>query len=197
VPPLVEVVRIGDNWQWSDFPELRAREFLKSTFIHRCFRSFWDIEDMYQRWDELHGEYVRDGAILQQQETAYSKKIAKQCDLGYLVLNDGTVHAVAYTQANVLHSETGSLIRWYAEKRFPSIPIACCATWNYSSSKGLVIVSLRDPAPGIDLSHLARNVKGCKTGGGHVAAAGFSFYGLESFHTIMQKYPPTTDRTIA
>lgn len=201
VPPLVEVVRIGDNWQWNDSPELYAREFLKSTFIHRCFRSFWDIEEVYQRWEELHEEYVRDGALLQQQETAYAKKIAKQCDLGYLVLNDGTVHAIAYTQANVLHSEAGSLIRWYAEKRFASqlrsetgsTPISCCATWNYASSKGMVIVSLRDPLPGVDLSYVARNVRGGKTGGGHVAAAGFSFSGIENFHTIIQKYAPATD----
>lgn len=197
IPPLVEVVRIGDNWQWNDYPELRAREFLKSTFTNRCFRSFFDIEEVYQRWDELHEEYVYAGAILQKQDTAHAKKIAKQCDLGYIVLNDGTVHAVAYTQANILHSEAGSLIRWYAEKRFASAltgPISCCATWSYASSKGLVLVSLRDPTDGVDLSHIARNVKGGKSGGGHVASAGFSFYGLENFHTVIRKYDPTTDQ---
>src|SRR3972149_6693272 len=190
IPPFVQVVRIGDTWQWNDFLELQAKFVLKALYVRRTFRSFEDIEDTFVHWSENFESYAKQGASLLDYENALVKSVAKQCDLGYIQTNDGTVYNVAYVPANCLHSEVGSNMKWYAEKRF-GIPIHFCATWKYISYKSIVSVSLRDPNPGINLAVVCRNVKGTDgRGGGHAAAAGFSFYGIENFHNFILKSVP-------
>lgn len=193
IPPFVEIVRIGDTWQWDDYPQLHARAVLKSLYIRRAFRSFHNIEQIFQTWDEKFDSYVQQGYSVSEYETSVIRQMAKQCDLGFVQTNDGTVYTVAYTQASVLHSEVGSSMKWYAQKRF-KMPIDFCATWKYASYKGLVSVSLRDPEEGINLAVVARNIKGTDgKGGGHAAAAGFAFYGLENFHNFILKSVPIVD----
>lgn len=189
-PPFVQIVRIGDTWQWQDYPELQARSVLKALHMRRTFRSFPDIEDTFQTWDQQFQSYIHKGKSVADYETALVKQIAKQCDLGFIQTNDGTVYTVAYTQASVLHSEVGAMIRYYAQKRF-KMPIDICATWKYASFKGLVSISLRDGIPGINLAEVARNIKdGNGKGGGHAPAAGFSFFGLENFHKYISRERP-------
>jgi hypothetical protein len=186
IPPLVQVVRIGDTWQWNDHPELQPKFVLQALFVRRAFRSFPDIEETYQNWDRNFHSWVEQGRIIYDYETALVKQAAKQCDIGYIQTNDNTVYTVAYTQGNLLVSEIGANMRWYAEKRFKT-KIDFCAIWKYSSRRDLVIVSLRDPASGIKLGHVAREIKGTTgNGGGHVEAAGFSFQGLERFREFIQ-----------
>jgi oligoribonuclease NrnB/cAMP/cGMP phosphodiesterase (DHH superfamily) len=193
IHPFVQVIRIGDTWQWNDYPELEARSVLKSLHMKRTFRSFSSIEDTCSTWDANRRSYAENGRVLAEYETAMVKRIAKQCDLGFIQTADGTVYNVAYTQANILHSEVGSMIKWYAQKRF-KMPIHMCATWKYVSYKGLVSVSLRDGDPGVNLSSVARNIKGGNgKGGGHAEAAGFSFFGLENFHNFILKSIPVQE----
>lgn len=196
IPPLVQVVRIGDTWQWDDYPELQARYVLKALYMRRAFRSFADIEEVYQTWDQQFNTYVSQGRSVLDYEKSLVRQAAKQCDLGFIQTNDGTVYTVAYTQASILHSEIGSAMKWYASKRF-RIPIHFCVSWKYASFKSLVSVSLRDPDPGINLAHIARNIKGGDgKGGGHAEAAGFSFYGIENFHKFVLKSVPVEVSTL-
>lgn len=188
--PFVEIVRIGDTWQWNDYPELQAKFVLEALYMKRAFRSFNDIENTFIQWNENFQSYVQIGSIYYESKLSLAKQIAKQCDLGFIELNDGTIYTVAYTQANILHSEVGSLIRYYAEKRF-EIPIDLCVTWKYISYKGLVSVSLRDGREGLNLSFIARNIKNTNgKGGGHTGAAGFIFYGIENFHNFILREKP-------
>ena len=191
-PPFIETVRIGDTWQWHEYPELKAREVLKSLHVYKVFRSFVDIENAFEYWDENFQSHAEEGMIITDYETALVKQMAKQCDIGYLQTNDGHVYTLAYTQANILHSEVGASMKWYAQKRF-KVPIHFCATWKYVSHKGVVSVSLRDPGDNINLATIARSVKGTDgKGGGHASASGFVFYGLENFHNYISKTPPIT-----
>lgn len=190
IPPFVQVVRIGDTWQWHEYPELNARFILKALHVRRAFRSFPDIEGTFIHWNENFQAHVQKGRALLEYETAIVKQVAKQCDLGFIQTNDGTVYTVAYTQCNVLHSEVGSTMKWYAQQRF-NVPIHFCVTWKYVSYKELVSVSLRDGEPGINLATIARNIKGGDgKGGGHAEAAGFAFYGIENFHKFILKSNP-------
>lgn len=196
IPPFVQVVRIGDTWQWNDYPELKARYVLKSLFLRRAFRSFPDIEGTYLHWDANFKSHVEKGRAVLEFETAIIKQIAKQCDLAFIQTEDGTVYNVAYTQCNTLISEVGSAMKWYAQKRF-NVPIHFCATWKYVSYKDLVSVSLRDGEPGINLATIARTIKGSNgKGGGHDAAAGFSFAGIENLHKFFHKVNPVVNNEV-
>ena len=185
IPPFVQIIRIGDNWQWNDHRELHAKAVLASLYMSRSFRSFQSIERTFITWDSNFDNYVQKGRGLLEYERTTARNVAKHSDIGFIQTNDGVVYNIAYTQANVLHSEIGASIRWYAEKRF-NIPIHFCATWKYASFRGIVSVSLRDAVPGINLATIAREVKGCEgRGGGHAAAAAFSFRDIKNFHDII------------
>lgn len=191
IPPFVQVVRIGDTWMWKEYPELHAKSVLTSLYMNRAFRSFPEIENTFLTWDSKFDSYVQNGYAVLKYERSIVSQMAKSCDLGFIQTKDGTVYNVAYTQASVLHSDVGSSMRWYAEKRF-KVPIHFCATWKYASYKRLVSVSLRDPQPGLNLSTIARNVQGSDgKGGGHPEASGFSFYDIENFHNYILKSSPS------
>jgi hypothetical protein len=195
IPNFVHIVRIGDTWQWHEYPTLHARFVLRALHIRRAFRSFPDIEATFIHWDENFATNVQKGRAVLESETALIKQIAKQCDIGFIQTNDGRVYTVAYTQCNILHSEVGSSMKWYAQKRF-KIPIHFCATWKYVSYKGLICVSMRDGEQGINLASIAREIKGCNgKGGGHAEAAAFSFYGLEKFHDFIMKSSPISQHS--
>ncbi|CAH6420011.1 Hypothetical protein HVR_LOCUS1060 [uncultured virus] len=194
IPPFVQVIRIGDTWQWDEYPELHAKAVLTALYMKRAMRSFSEIEETFQTWDKYFPEYVQKGKTALEYERSITRQMAKQCDLGFIQTHDGIVYNVAYTQASALHSEVGSSIRYYAEKRF-KVPIHFCCTWKYASFKKLVSVSLRDSMEGLNLARIARTVKGSNgKGGGHVAAAGFSFYGIENFHKFILISAPVASR---
>lgn len=189
MPPLVQVIRIADTWSWTDNPELFPRYIMKALYLKRSFRSFVEIEDTYLNWDRNFENYVSIGKTASEMEKSYIKKISKQTNVAHVETKDGKVYNVAYTDAPILHSEVGATMRWYAQKRF-NIPIHFTATWKYASHKGLVSVSLRDPLPNINLATISRSINSKSSiingGGGHVAAAGFSFYGIENLHEIFK-----------
>lgn len=191
IPPFVQIVRIGDTWMWNDYPDLHSKAVLTSLFMERAFKSFPDIERIFNNWDENFKSYVDKGYAVLEYEKSIVRQIAKQCDLGYIQTKDGTIYTVAYTQANVLHSDVGVSMRWYAEKRF-KVPIHFCATWRYVSYKDIISVSLRSPQQGLNLATIARNINGCDgKGGGHPEAAGFSFIGYKNLHKFILKSPPS------
>jgi len=193
IPQFLDIVRIGDNWQWDDNPG--AKYILKSLYIQRTFRSFTDIENTFINWNLNVKLYEQDGKAITEYEKSLIKRISKHCDIGFLQTNDGKIYTIAYIQANVLHSEVGANIKWYAERRF-KIPIDFCATWKYVSHKEIVSVSLRDPNPNINLYEIAKNIKGANgKGGGHTSSASFTFIGIENLHSIILKTKPETIST--
>ena len=195
IPPFVQVVRIGDTWSWNDHPDLHSKAVLTSLNMSRSFRSFPEIEGTFSTWPDRFSTYVQKGYSVLEYEKSIVTQMAKHCDLGYIQTSDGTVYNVAYTQASVLHSDVGSSIRSYAEKIFDT-PIHFCATWKFIPRKSLILVSLRDPKSGLNLSTIARNVKnGDGKGGGHPEAAGFSFRDIENFHNFILKSPPQSDQS--
>jgi hypothetical protein len=116
--------------------------------------------------------------------------MAKKCHIGFIHTDDDKVYTVAYTQSNILHSQIGISMRYYAEERFKR-PIHFCATWKYIPDKECVSVSLRDPIPGINLASIARSIKGTYgKGGGHTDAASFTFFGIDNFHKFIHKEMP-------
>jgi hypothetical protein len=126
LPPFVQVVRIGDTWQWNEYPELKARFVLKALHIRRAFRSFPDIEATFIHWDENFESNAEKGRAVMEFESALIKQGAKKCDLGFIQTNDGTVYNVAYTQADLLYSEIGAAMKWYAQQRFKNThPFLC------------------------------------------------------------------------
>ncbi len=189
VPPLVRIVQMGDTWTWNSNPHLEARAVLKALFVKRSFRSFADLEETFRTWDTKFESYVDTGKLLLSYETSLVRKTAKKCNIGYIQTSDGTWYTVAYIQSNLLHSEIGASMRWFAEKRF-GIPIHFCVTWNYVSYNKLVSVSLRDPVHHLNLSEIAQSIpKTFGRGGGHLDAASFMFEGLENFHKFIRPTP--------
>jgi len=192
VPDLVEIVRIGDTW---DFEEtniaqtaLKARHVLKALKIEKAFRSFDIIEETYMTWKTKFPKYVEMGKIANKYENNLIAKAAKKVALGYIVVKDGTIYNVAYTAANILHSEIGAALRYYAEQRFDPIKIDFCATWKYVPHEEIVSVSLRSPSLNIDLAEIAKNIENTDAkGGGHYDAASFTFKGIENFHLFFKR----------
>jgi hypothetical protein len=189
IPPLVQVVRIGDTWQWNDYPELHARHVLKALSAQRTFRSLQHIEGTFLHWDQNFKSYVEKGHAVSEYETSLVERIAEQCDLGFIETNDGKQYQIAYVQCNVFISEVGAAMKVPAQKRF-KVPIDFCATWKYIPHKDLVTVSLRDGGSDINLATIARTIKGSDgKGGGHDKAAGFCFTGIHNFHKFILKNP--------
>jgi hypothetical protein len=187
--PLVEIVRIGDTWQWSDRPDLHPRAVLRALDLKRTFRSFIDLEHTAATWISDFPVHIQIGQALLSAQKGLIRRAAKRCDLGRIQTRDGCLYTVAYTQATILHSEIGDAIRPYAESRF-KVPIDLCATWKYVSAKQLISVSLRSGAPGINLASIAQNiVGGTGKGGGHAHAASFTIVGLNNFHQFIQPIP--------
>lgn len=193
LPRFVQIVRIGDTWQFDseDNRKLHAKEVLRTMHQEGTFTSFPGIENGFALFDDNFTKYVNRGSTLLDFDHQIIKTICKQCDLGVLTMNDGTKYTIAYAQCNVMHSEVGAGMRFYAGKRFPGVKIDLCATWKYVSHRNVVSVSLRDSGPGIILSEVARNVADSDgEGGGHDTASSFKFEGLENFHKFIQRYTP-------
>jgi hypothetical protein len=190
VPLLVDIVRVGDTWQFDNPSDshLHAKEILRTMHFKGTFNSFPSIEEEFFALKDNFWEYAEQGITLLQHDRQIVKLICRQCDLGILKTNDGTTYTIAYVQCNIMHSEVGASMRFYAEKRFPSVKIDFCATWKYASHRNIISVSLRDAKPGIELSTVARNVAGANgLGGGHDTSASFMFEGLENFHKFIQR----------
>ena len=189
IPSFIDIVRIGDNWDWEDNKD--AKYILKYLNLKRSFKSFQHIDKIFNTWDKKYNDYVSEGKIILEHENAIINKISKQCSLGYMQTCNGEVYTIAYVQANTLHSEIGSVIKKYAEKRF-NTKIDFCATWKYVPYKNLISVSLRNDDYSINLSEVAKNIKGINPddSGGHVNSSAFYFEGLENFHNYILKSNP-------
>lgn len=189
IPLFIEIVRIGDNWQFNENPNIPAKEVLRTMHSDNTFTSFPAIEQGFELLQLNYLEYVNRGSLLLQYDRQIVKTICKQCDIGSLVLNDGTKYTIAHIQCNVMHSEVGAAMKFYAKKRFPNVKIDLCATWKYVSHRNIVSVSLRDGDEGIDLNIVAREVAGTdKRGGGHDRSAAFTFEGIENFRRYIRYY---------
>lgn len=214
-PDMVEIVRIGDTWDFDDRPDLKPRNVLKALKMDKVFKSFKKIEETYLNWNDKFAKYKEIGTIVNKYENNLITKAAKKVALCYMKTKDGTYYNVAYTAANILHSEIGASLRFYAEERFYPTKIDFCATWKYVPHEEVIIVSLRSPATKkeqsqsdnqetinlqsksrddreiknyIDLSEIARNIEGTDgKGGGHYDASSFTFKEIEKFHYYFKK----------
>ena len=190
VPDMLEVVRIRDTWQWEDRADLYPREISKALIYRRVFNSFPHIESTYNNWDNKRvNQYKSQGALLLQQDTVLAEKMARDNEIGYITTTTGQVYTVGYTQASVLRSEVADLIRELAEDMH-HVQIDFAATWKYTPNKSAVSVSIRDPRYGLNLGRIAETVCGASSGGGHVEAASFAFYGIENFHKVISREKP-------
>lgn len=190
LPPFIQVVRIDDTWSWEDCPELNAKQVITTLKFNRQFRTFNHIEQIFLNWDANFSDWSKKGNDIIEVETANAEWMAKACDLGYIKTNDGKVYTVAYALAPILISETGSLMKKFAEKRFKR-KIDFCVTWKYLSYKNLVLCSARSPAENLNLGLIVSDIQGNgERGGGHAEAAGFNFDGLENFHKFIMKTDP-------
>ena len=189
LPRFVQIVCVDDTWQFDENPHLHAKEVMRAMHDDNVFTSFPGIEECFNAFQSNYLNYVNRGSILLSHDQRIIKIICRQCDLGTLVMNDGTKYTIAYTQCNVMHSEVGAAMKYYAKKRFPNMRIDLCATWKYVSHRKVVSVSLRDGEPDINLAVVAREVAGTdRQGGGHDTSAAFMFEGLENFHKFIQPY---------
>ena len=190
LPELVRIVRMSDTWNYDDLSIEHPKEISVALTVRNAFRSFFEIDNVINTWEERKEIYIIEGRVLIKNEKNIIKQIAKQCDLGYIETEDGKVYTIAYTQSNVFVSEVGAKMKYYAQIRFKT-EIDFCATWKYVSNKNLVIVSLRSPNDGMELSSIAKTVKGAGgKGGGHLGAAAFNFEGLENFHKFILRKKP-------
>lgn len=186
IPLFVNIVRIGDTWMWDDYPD--ARHILASLHANDIFSSFPRIEEEYINFGQNIYDHVDQGRLISRYKNDLAKQMAKHCDLATVRTKDGHEYTVAYAEVTILKSEVGSMIRFYAEKKFP-VKIDFTASWSYFSDKGFAQVSLRDPRPGLNLADVAQNIDIPDIkGGGHPQAAGFTFSGIENFHKVFQPY---------
>lgn len=192
IPPLIRTVCISDNYDFKSKNNLKfnPRYVIKSLSNRRIFRSFVDIEECFENWNENFREYEKIGKTICDVETEIIRKISRQADLGFIRTMNGQIYTICYVQANCLHSDVGISMKYYAQKRF-GVKIDFCATWKYIPYHDLVSVSLRDPNPGIDLDVVAKNIYALNMkGGGHSKAASFSFYGLANLHYYLLREMP-------
>lgn len=191
VPDILQIVRIKDNWAWNDMgdlEQLHPRETIKGMQATGVFKSLTKLEQTYTQWsDQTLNKFYRIGRGLVKCDTATAQKLAQSPAIGWLQTNDGRIYTVAYVQTTILHSDTAMLIRNNAHFRQP---IHFTATWKYNPGSGIVNISFRDPAPGINLSRIARSLRNVTTGGGHANAASIAFYGIENFHKFLQRNQP-------
>jgi oligoribonuclease NrnB/cAMP/cGMP phosphodiesterase (DHH superfamily) len=188
VHPLLDIVRIGDIWDFDNNPH--AKYILKSLNLRRSFKSFQHIDNLFNGWFKNYNVYLNEGKIVLEHSNSIINKIAKQCSLGYIETNDGSIYTVAYVQCNVLHSDVGATLKKYAVARF-KINIDFCITWKYAPHKNIVSVSLRNDDTAINLSDIAKNIKGSDgNGGGHKDSAAFYFSGIENLHKFILKEHP-------
>jgi oligoribonuclease NrnB/cAMP/cGMP phosphodiesterase (DHH superfamily) len=184
IPEMLNIIRIGDNWQWDDDQD--AKHILKAMKLNRTFRSFYDLEIMYQNWYNEINSLIQQGQIIEEYENKLITEIVEQAQIGQIIADD-KVYTIAYVQCNVLHSEVGAALKDYVLRLF-EVEVQFCATWKYVSFNKTVSVSLRDADLGINLSTIARTVKGSNgKGGGHCGAASFVILGLENLPKVIKR----------
>jgi oligoribonuclease NrnB/cAMP/cGMP phosphodiesterase (DHH superfamily) len=186
IPDFINHIRIGDTWQWDENPDVKP--VLEGMYARRVYRSFPTIEDTFQNFDENYDRYLTEGLAIMRYKETVIRGMAKQCELGYVKTQDGTIYTMAYVTAGTLQSEVAVAERYYAEKKF-KVPIHFCATMKYNPKDGIVAFSARSPADGVDLSVICRNIVGAK-GGGHPKASGFNFFGIEHLHQVILRELP-------
>lgn len=200
LPMLVDIVRIGDNWTWSDYPD--ARKIHKALGRSKSFLSFPRITSVFEsitgnNQDRELSNLIAVGEQLLRYEDRLIQEALNNTTYGQLLIPQDAypgyrLYRIAYVYADTLYSEIGSKVRGRAlENGYTTV---FGATWKYTPYKNIVTVSLRDPAEGLDLAAIAQSLPGTISAGGHAHAASFSFHGLEHFgdyivptNTIIEK----------
>lgn len=77
-PDFVEIVRIGDTWDFEDRPDLKPRNVLKALKMEKVFKSFEKIEETYLSWNDNFEKYKEIGAIANKYENNIITKAAKK-----------------------------------------------------------------------------------------------------------------------
>lgn len=200
VPHIVEVVQIGDTWNWNQNKELMPRECLEALTSDDTLTSFDGIVQLLDNdaFMAVHPKLIAHGKCILEVKNTLIDQGAKRCSLGYIE-SAGTVYTILYTSASILASEIGDRMKglhtqWWLDTK--GITIDFTAVWRYvpasDSRDGRVTVSLRGASKDANLGHIARNVANILRGGGHKQAAAFTFIGIENIHKYILKCKPTT-----
>lgn len=189
MPPFITCVQIGDTWNWTQEPDLRVRELLAALRNRRLLDTFPAIVRCIEHWTpEFRDSLIAEGhQILRftEQEVA---QIARNASVGVVTTGSAT-YRVLYVNTPIHISEVGDKMRTmlapesagYCTKDGQYIHFT--ATWRQDSKTNAIYVSLRSPAPHIDLAAVARDVTGpgVKPGGGHRNAAGYTIDSVPLF----------------
>lgn len=181
LPMLVKIVSMADTWDWSPYPDIKYQHMMAGMRDANIFSNFYRLEEAYKDWNENIIKYQKTGKHLFNCEQKNAWKIAQNGDIGYLIAN-GIEYKIIYTQAAILHSLVGSMLRKVTDH---SDDAHFTLTWKYDSKRQMIRCSLRDPLPGIDLSSIARYFNG----GGHAKSACFSFPGMHNFEKYISPGP--------
>lgn len=190
-PELIRCVQIADTWNWQQEPTLPVRQIITAMRTRRSFDTLPAIALQLALWtDEVRGELTKQGRLLEDHIAQEVDQIAGAAAVSTIIIAD-VRYGVLHVATPVHISEVGARMRdlhapdtaGYRLK--DGTNIAFTATWRYNAADKAVYVSLRSPAPGIDLAVIAANVPPpAIPGGGHRAAAGFSIPDLASFSRV-------------
>ena len=204
-PHLIEIVQIGDTWNWKQRPEIKVKECLEALHARNVFSSFEDIVEYINNFRNQYQSLVNEGGPILKVKDKFVDSIALKANFGYIITPEPgdrmMIYNVLYTSSTVMELEIGDRIRelsveWYKKEK--GIDIDFTAVWKYVPSKpevvrrpgemprpGYVTVSLRGGAPGINLLDIARRIPGIKSCTGYDKAAAFTFEGIDNFEQFI------------
>lgn len=178
IPPLIDLIRIMDNKEWSDM----AGSVERSAYLNaeRMLTTFPRIEKIFNEWATLSPTMVKTGRLARVYAEGLVKQMAKKYSIGFMAGPMGTHHTVAYLTGSILKGEVATEVRRLITGK--DITVDCVAIWDYDGEKDIVAVSLRSPRPGFNLVHsITSLLRNTISAGGHADAASFRFYGIERF----------------
>lgn len=196
-PPLVTCLQVNDTWNFGQTPGVDQRCIKVALDVGQYLGTFGGLEEAHRRWTpawqaelEAAGRAAvafRDHAVARKARSAAVVYVVAEAEEGHRCYRGLAVNASQFG------SELGAALRSEVAPAYEAAgtPIHFCAVWSVKA-EGLVTVSLRGPAPGIDLSVLARTIvgPGKQKGGGHPQAAGFSIDSVANVHAVLLAAPP-------
>lgn len=192
VPDLVDIVRVGDTWSWGGYwCDAQAVQLVMRQ--DKVLRNFGSITEAAEKMADRN--YVlavaEKGAQLLAYRDSIVSDIARKAEVFYVTDGARTYRGLGVNNGHFV-SEVGNAIREevapaYEAASGTAIDFVFC--WFHMPVEDKIIVSLRGPGEGIDLSVLAATVVGLgkENGGGHKPAAGFQILDLTNFWNVFSK----------
>jgi len=189
VPEIVNLVRIVDTGSLDE--DEHAPGFVRSLVNGGYTKQFAMLDQLLLRWKpETKIAMADQSSVVIAAQRQLFEEVAKQAALGVIFAN-GKRYNMLYVQSSIAIAPIAHRIRKTHSGKYAKmkIPIHFVGVWNYQASNQghpVVTVSLRDPLEGINLSEITKSLGG----GGHDAAASFSFPDIAQFHNYIMPYRP-------